>query len=214
MPRPKLIRSSTLPYHVRSRSNNREWFYIPKEQLWRVFAHVLEKTCEKYSLRVHLFVLLDNHFHMIVSTPKANLGDCMRYLNREVSKSVGTISGRTNRIFGCRYQRSLLDSERYLRNAVKYVCRNPVSAGLSTRVDNYEFSTLPWTLGRRKKLFSLSEEPKWILGEIVSDPKKSLEWLNTDYHPMQKELIRLGLRRQTCRWSSNSRFRNWVTTLD
>lgn len=213
MPRPKLIRTTAWPYHLRSRANNKEWFYVPTQQLWQVFGDVIGKTVESYGLAVHLFVLMSNHFHMIASTPNANLGEAMQYLIREVSKEVGRLSGRINRVFGARYQRSVIDSELYMRNAFKYVCRNPIAAGLSDTVESYPYSTLPWLIGKGEPIFPIASEPSWIFGQLFTHTASTLEWLNSSYHPEQAELVRRGLRRQRCRWSSNSRFRSWVDKM-
>ncbi len=207
MARPRLILSSIHAYHVRARSNNREWFYLPKTECWTIFSHYIQKTIELYQIQVHVFVLMDNHFHMIVSTPMANLDTAMQYLMRETSKAIGRASGRINRIYGGRYQRSVLETDNYFRNAYKYITRNPVAANLCEKVEDYPYSSLQWTIGRTPSLFTTTALYSSLIPSRVDE---LLDWLNQSYHPLQSELIRRGLRRQRFGWSSTSRFREWV----
>jgi len=212
MPRPKLIPHTRLPYHVRARSNNREWFYLPKEDVWRICLHVLEKTIENYGLQLISFVLMDNHYHMLVLTPFGNLGDCMLYFGRQVSKQIGLESGRINRIFGGRYQRTIIEKSSYFRNAFKYVYRNPVEAGLCTNVEDYPFSTLRWEANRSP--LPLSLPPDWMFNEIPANQEEQIRWLNEPFQGKQREIIRLGLRRQVFSWPKATEFKNEVASLE
>jgi len=72
-------------YHVTARGNERRAIY--REQSDR--AHLLEllgELTERFGLRVHAYVLMGNHFHLLVETPEANLSRAMQWLN--VSYSV------------------------------------------------------------------------------------------------------------------------------
>ncbi|MFP5387648.1 MAG: transposase, partial [Bacteriovoracia bacterium] len=82
MPRPLLIRSETHPYHVTSRSNNKEFFPIPLKEVWEIMIHQLNIEAQENSLAVHAFVLMGNHFHLLCHTPKGNLDQIMQHLLR------------------------------------------------------------------------------------------------------------------------------------
>src|SRR5262245_49031235 len=142
MARKLLFRSKDLPYHVTARSNNREWFTLPLRKVWRIFGDVTQIVSDRYGLLVHAFVLMSNHFHLLCATPEADLGQAMNYLMRQVSKAIGSETGRINRIFGARYHWSVIDNPLYFAHAYKYVMRNPVEARIVTEVESYSYSSL------------------------------------------------------------------------
>ena len=143
MPRRKLIYTDYYPYHVTARSNNKEWFYIPKEKTWKIFSHELERLRLENKFRVHAFVLMDNHYHLLCGTHEsADLGIIMCKLQTRVSHAVNKIAGRINHVFGGPYKGSLITTPTYYKTVLKYVYRNPVEAGICDRVEDYRYSTL------------------------------------------------------------------------
>ena len=111
MPRRPLIETEQFPYHVTSRSNNKEWFYLPLKECWEIFCNQLVETSSKYNVNIYAFTLMSNHFHLILSTPQANLGEVMRHFLTGVSKAIQFKAKRINHIFGSRYKWSLLQNE-------------------------------------------------------------------------------------------------------
>jgi REP element-mobilizing transposase RayT len=59
-------------YHVTSRGNQREKiFWDDKDR--EEFNHILKKTKERYGYLLHAYILMDNHYHLLIETPHANL---------------------------------------------------------------------------------------------------------------------------------------------
>ena len=149
---------------------------------------------------------------MICMTPEADLGQCMRYFSREVSKAIGLVSGRINRIFGGRYQRSLLETDRYFLNAYKYVCRNPVDAGICSHPEQYPFSSLQWEIAGAAPIpFRLNCE--WIFSLVPRDQQALIGWLNQPYQEKEREVIRLALRKKKFAWPQAAQYKKTVRTL-
>lgn len=63
-------------YHVTCRGNERKDIYRD-DQDRSLFLEKLKLSLDTYSVRLHSYVLMKNHFHLIVETPKANLSDFM-----------------------------------------------------------------------------------------------------------------------------------------
>lgn len=187
MPRKQIILSDIFPYHVRARSNNKEFFSLPLEILWPLFIEKLELVKVKYGCCLHAFVLMNNHYHLIISTPLANIDDVMEYLNREVAKEANRLMGRINHFFGGPYQWSLIADDLYYWNAVKYVFRNPVKAGLCSSVLDYKYS-------------SLNTEVKEGFWEIKQD---CLDWLDESFSEDQDHAITKALRRREFKLPKN-----------
>lgn len=190
MPRKLLTYTADFPYHITNRSNNQEFFYIDNEILWSIFLDSLNQLTLQFGCEIHAFVLMSNHYHLLISTPKNNIGEAMKYLHREVARRANKESRRINHFFGGRYKWTVVSDERYYWNALKYIFRNPVRAGICTSVEKYKYSSLN----------SVSSDFKWIVTDHFNNRNQKieldLEWLNEEYSNEVNECIRLALRRR------------------
>jgi putative transposase len=199
-------------YHVRARSNNKEWFYVPIHQLWDIFLKKFNIIGQEYHAHVIAFVLMSNHYHLLIETPEANLGAIMNYLQREVSRSVGRISGRINHVFGGTYKGTLIDDEMYLFNVYRYLYQNPVEAKLCSRVEQYKYSTLPFVINERSPI-ALADHVAVNRSSIPTDMNKRLEWLNIMLSEEQRDLIRKAVRKPKCRFPKHYSYKKLVRSL-
>lgn len=119
MPRKPLIRSKTLPYHVTLRCNNREPFHSPDFAVWNIICNQIAEAQNRYQWKIHAFVLMPNHLHMLVTTPEEDLGIIMRDFVAITTKKLNRHAGRSGRVFGKRYHWSLVDDENYLDSVTK-----------------------------------------------------------------------------------------------
>ncbi len=188
MGRQPLIRTSNFPYHVTVRSNNRDWFYLPIDHVWSIFNAYLFKTQEQFNVEIHAFVLMSNHIHLLLTTPGANLDVAMKYFLRESCRSVNRTAGRINHLFGGPYKWSLIGDPVYYRHAYKYVYRNPVKAGVCSRIENYPFSTR----GKGPTLVIMT--PSRF--DAALPESRLLEWLNVGYSKEEDDCVRRALRRR------------------
>jgi len=208
MPRTPLVRTSSFAYHVTARANNKEWFYVPPETAWRIFRAQLAESADKYGVRLHAFVLMANHYHLVLSTPEANLDRFMRHFMTECCRRFQIATGRINHIFGGRYRWSVLESAYGLAYVLKYVFRNPVRAGLCGRVEDYPHSSLSPTCS-----LPISEgfDSYWRL--IPKDWTRRLLWLNSPAAREIEEVIQRALRRRHFRLTSQGDWQSRVRTL-
>ena len=195
MPRRKLIRSSTLPYHLFGRTNNRD-FFIPEMPLcWGVYEDFLARISNRFGARIHAFVLMSNHFHMIMTAAKAPVDDVMEYFMGETSRAINQLSERINHSYGGPYGRTLIESDAALAWVLKYVARNPVKAGLSARVEDYPYSTFRLLTASRPVHFPVF----WTFGS--GSAEAWLQWFNEPFSHEQDRLIQLALRRASFQFS-------------
>ena len=145
-------------------------------QVWETFSNYLFFIHHAFDVKIHSFVLMNNHFHLIISTPESNLREAMNYFMRETSKRFGLASGRINQIYGGPYFWSQLKSEIYYGHAYKYVYRNPIEGGLCSKVEEYPFSTLNSLIGNSKTIIPIVEDTL-----LFSDLESQIKWLNRDY---------------------------------
>ena len=118
-------------YHVTNRGDRREPIFRDDEDR-REFIATLGEACAKTGWQVYALGLMNNHFHLVIATPRGNLVAGMKWL-------LGTYTGRFNRryrwcghLFSGRYKALIVDGEatRYLKTACDYVHLNPVRAKL------------------------------------------------------------------------------------
>ncbi len=208
MPRRPLTLTNRFPYHVTSRSNNKEWFYIPTEEVWSIFSEALSKVVNDYQVHIFAFVLMSNHFHLILETPQSNLGDVMRNLLTAVSKGIQRPAQRINHVFGGRYKWSLLDTVYSTAYVLKYVLRNPVRAGISETVESYPFSSL--NLNSTMPIVS-GIGPMW--STVPKARIEILNWLNLPAQPALEGQIGLGLRRSKFEFSKDNNHQKLIRAL-
>ena len=196
MPRKTLIRSNHCPYHVTARCNNRESFYCQPDDVWRVFNWHLNEITKKFEVKIHAFVLMPNHFHLLISTPKDDLGVVMQYLILFVTKALNAKANRTGRVFGDRYHWSIIDTLDYYDYALKYVYRNPVKANIIERVEDYPFATIGGAIGKKRMFFPLSP-PDGIQSIVPADDiEEFLRWLNQPFRKEHDDAIRKGFKKK------------------
>jgi putative transposase len=191
MPRKPMNYISDFPYHVTARSNNQDWFYISKQKLFELFAIELQTIKNKFGARIHAFVLMDNHYHLLLSTKEEyNLGVVMQKLQRSISSQVNKEADRINHVFGGPYKGSLITDPNHYASVLKYVYRNPVKAGIVSRVEEYFFSTLY----SDSDLF-VEDTTNGISTRVPEKKDKLLDWLNSPHTSEQNKYISSGLKR-------------------
>jgi REP element-mobilizing transposase RayT len=118
-------------YHLMSRGDHKEPVFLDDADR-RLFLSTLTEACAKTDWQVHAYCLMNNHFHLVVETPKANLADGMKWL-------LGTYTSRFNRrhqlvghLFSGRYKSLPVDNSGngYFKTVCDYVHLNPVRARL------------------------------------------------------------------------------------
>lgn len=198
MPRPHTILQSTYPYNISARSINREWFNLPAQQTWEIFSRRLYTARFRFNLRIHSFVLMANHFHLLASTPDANLSEAMHYLMKNTSSDLNLARKRINQAYGTRFFRSIIQDHHHFTHVYKYNYLNPVKAGICSRAEDYPYSTLHGLLGRSHLMIPVEEDTL-----LFDDINGTLTWLNNHPHPEDWETIKNAARKATFKLPKN-----------
>jgi putative transposase len=197
MPRKLLEICDSLPYHVSARTNRREPFAIPLGRVWTTLGSECLFIRTVYEVEFQALVLMPNHFHMILTVPKHDLGKVMHEFMKSVSKRINLISGQTGHVFGGPYHWSMIKNSRYFGHALKYVYRNPVKARLCGNVEDSPYSTLHGLLGKSTLPFPIHYTRVGMeLALPTLDSYDQLTWLNKPFPTEAEHLIRKRLRRK------------------
>ena len=147
-------------YHVINRGDRREPIFKSDADR-RLFLACLEQCCTKTGWQVHAYVLMPNHFHLVVETPQPNLVAGMKWF-------LGTYTNRFNRrhkvfghLFSGRYKSLLVDGSGtgYLKTVCDYVHLNPARAKLVG--PRQALTRFPWS-SWPEYLKAPSKRPAWL----------------------------------------------------
>lgn len=191
MGRAKVILQSEFPYNISARCINRDWFSIPMEKVWMIFCEELTRTHSDHELEIHSFVLMSNHYHLIASTPQANISQCMLQFMSRTSRRLTREGNRINETFAGRHYKCILQHPNYFLNAYKYNYRNPVAAGILSKAEDYPYSTLRQIMNPKRNCIPLIPDLTFH-----SDPEGTLNWINATPDPKRLEGFRYGLKHQ------------------
>ena len=106
------------------------------------YTSVLGESAEKYGCRIHAYVLMTNHVH-ILATPNTEqaISKIFQSLGRKYVQVVNRKYERSGTLWESRYKASLVDSETYLLACYRYIELNPVRAGLFSSPSSYPYSS-------------------------------------------------------------------------
>jgi len=125
MARPQRIEYEGAVYHVTARGNERRAIFLDDGDRIR-FLRVLGESVERFDVRLYLFCLMPNHIHLVVETPRANLGRFMHRLETAYTVYFNHRHSRHGHLTQGRYGASLVEEDAYLLRLSRYVHLNPV----------------------------------------------------------------------------------------
>jgi len=153
-------------YHVTCRGNERKAIFrddIDRE----AFLEKLRGSLAIYQVELHAYVLMSNHFHLMVSTPRGNLSEFMRHFNVSYTSAYNRRHKRVGHLYQGRYQAILIDQDSYLLELSRYVHLNPV------RIRPHQGKPIPEQIRELEK-YRWSSYPGYVEG------KKRHSWVRYD----------------------------------
>jgi len=140
---PRLPRYSPpgVPHHVIQRGNNRcACFALDAD--YRFFRDCLSAACEKHGCRLHAYVFMTNHAHLLL-TPSTNtaIAQVMQSVGRRYVGHFNSTYLRTGTLWEGRYKATVIEAESYLVACYRYIELNPVRAGLAEDPRRYPWSS-------------------------------------------------------------------------
>lgn len=155
-------------WHVTARGNERRPIYRDPED-YETFLDVLGRTVARYRWRLYAFVLMPNHYHLLVETPVATLSRGMRQLGSVYTQRFNRRWSRCGHLFQGRFFSLHVEREAHLLELGRYIALNPVRAKLVKRPEDW-----PW--GSYRGLAGLERAPAFL------DPG----WMRETFHSRRK----------------------------
>ncbi len=146
-------------YHVLSRGNNQQAIFLSDNDR-HTFLTTLGRMSERFEVDIFAFVLMDNHYHLLLRTNRANLSKSMQWLGTTYTTIFNLRHSLKGHLFQGRYKSILVESEPYLVQLSCYIHRNPLRAGIAQRLLDYRWSSYPAYAYNRRC-------PDWLKTDLI-----------------------------------------------
>ena len=157
-------------YHVMARGNMRQVIFRDNRD-HVMFLNKLEEAVEIFGFRVYAFVLMPNHYHLLLNTPLGNLSQAMQQFQSSYSTYIRTRHQLHGHIYGGRYKAPLVGGDDYLLRLTRYIHLNPVKTDAakkwSTEMKFQKLRDYPWSSYR--SYVGLAKPLSWVTYAPLSD---------------------------------------------
>ncbi|MGH8023752.1 MAG: transposase [Limisphaerales bacterium] len=176
MARPLRIQYPGAVYHVTARGSRGQAIFADDQDRER-FLETLAEACQRTGWRVHAYVLMGNHYHLLIETPEGNLVTGMKWLQSAYTQRYNWRHKVFGHLFQGRYKAVIVDEREpmYFQVVSTYIHLNPARAGLprigQQRLKTYRWSSYGFYLngGTRKPLWL---ERRRVMGSLGFDEKQ------------------------------------------
>jgi len=152
------------PHHVIQRGNNRQPIFLDTADREAMLA-LLAENAARFKVSLHAYVLMDNHFHLLLTPETADgVPQMMQAVGRRYVRYFNDRHGRTGTLWEGRYRSTLIQSECYLLACMVYIDLNPVRAGLAGEPRDYPWSSHAHYVGLRSDRLIAPHPLYWQLG--------------------------------------------------
>lgn len=159
MARPLRIEYPGAFYHVTSRGNEQKDVFRSQRDREK-FLEYLATATERYGAVIHAYCLLSNHYHLLLETPGGNLSQIMRHINGAYTTYFNVKRKRAGHLFQGRYKAILIAADEYAAELSRYIHLNPVRAGITSKPEEYRWSSYRTYIGENKA-------PDWLKTEFI-----------------------------------------------
>ena len=128
MARPLRIEIPWGRYHLCARGNERRDIFRDDRDRQH-FLELLAELPERFGTRMHAFVLMPNHFHLLLETPEANLSRTGQWLNVSYSVWFNRRHRRSGHLFQGRFGAVIIEDDAGFQEVGRYIHLNPVRVG-------------------------------------------------------------------------------------
>jgi putative transposase len=164
MARQPRLALSGYPHHVIQRGNNRQPIVLDDADRKMLYGLWLEES-QRHKVAVNAYVLLDNHFHMLLTPPSEEaMSLMMQSVGRSYVRYFNKRHNRSGTLWEGRYKSSLVDSEAYLLSCMAYIDLNPVRAGLAEAPEGFNWSSYKHLIGQKIDKLVTPHALYWGLG--------------------------------------------------
>lgn len=146
-------------YHLLSRGNEGNDIFVDERDR-DSFLDTIEEMSQRFKVDVFAYVLMSNHYHILIRTRRANLKKAMHWFGTTYTQRFNRRHFRSGHLFQGRYKSIVVQNEAYLLQLSYYIHRNPLRAGMVKRLADYRWSSYMVYAYDRKS-------PKWLSTDLI-----------------------------------------------
>jgi REP element-mobilizing transposase RayT len=175
-------------YHVLSRGNQRQDIVVNDDDR-KLFLATVGEMGERFEIDIFAYVLMDNHYHLLYRTNRANLSRSMQWFGATYTKRFNLRHNRSGHLFQGRFSNMLVQNDAYLQQLSYYIHRNPLRAGMVKRLADYKWSSYrAYGYGR--------SHPKWLNTDVILSQSMNVK----DPHQAYRENIQKYAKEEQRAW--------------
>lgn len=207
MPRPLRIEYENACYHVMNRGRARQKIFHG-ENYFEAFLAGLSEAHQRFGIQIQSYCLMDNHYHLLVKTPEANLGRAMRHINGVYTQRHNRLKKTDGSLFRGRYKAICVEEDSYQLQLSRYIHQNPLQAKMVKNIEDYPWSSYPYYVNKQKP-------PEWLYQqEIYQQLHVKTKW-REKYRAfvelgVDEEITRFYSKGNTVPYLGSETFRDWA----
>ena len=142
-----------------SRGNDGQDIYLNDDDR-NLFLETISEMSERFEIDIFTYVLMSNHYHLLVRTNRANLKKAMQWFGTTYTRRFNNRNCKKGHLFQGRYKSILVQNDAYLMQLSCYIHRNPLRAGIVKRLIDYKWSSYPIYAYAKKG-------PDWLSTKVI-----------------------------------------------
>ena len=178
MARPYRLQGENILYHITSRGDDRKKIYISDYDYNKFLEYVLTAK-DKYKFYLYAYVLMTNHYHLLIETTQPNLSKIMQYINTAYTTYYNVKRKRSGHLFQGRYKSIIVDGDSYFLELTRYIHLNPVKAKMVKSPEEYKWTSFHGYMKKKGDAYINKDQIKLYLNMKTNEYKKFvLEGIN------------------------------------
>lgn len=154
--------SQTGFYHIVNRGVNKQNIFYDDEDR-KMFISLLQKYAKKFKIKIHSFILMENHMHLEIEDIDGKISLFMQTLQSVYARFFNNKYDRVGHLFQERFTSEVILTNDYFLTVLRYILQNSEKAGLC-KASQYKWSS--YKLYRKKKTFVTTDLILELLGSI------------------------------------------------
>jgi len=150
-------------YHITSRGNDRKQIYA-SDYDYRKFLEYVLTAKKRFDFYLYAYVLMPNHYHLLIKTRHANLSKIMHNINSSYTTYYNIKHNKTGHLFQGRYKSIVVDADSYFSTLTKYIHLNPVKAKMVELPEEYNWSSYKGYIEYRPDSYIDKDQVDKVLG--------------------------------------------------
>ncbi len=131
-------------YHVINRGVEKRLIFLDDPDRQR-FLSLVDEQKAAFDFDVVAYCLMPNHYHLLLETRFENLSFALKRLDQDYTQYFNRKYERVGSLWQGRFKSWFVHDEKYLNVLIKYIERNPIKKGMTSRIGEY-----PWASSATK----------------------------------------------------------------